>query len=162
VADETARVSSLVTQTAHGFERLDPVHFDGTNWVASVPGDAGIGLVGSIKTRDVFEFVQAGYIDGLDEFDLTPGAVYYVQADSTLDTTATASPIFKAYTDISGYVIAPGGDGGVTNITNIMAAAEEAFQPIGPYLRLDGILDLDNGTFVIDVDVTPYEQVFDA
>lgn len=159
---ESPRVSSLVTQLAHGFDRGDPVHFDGSNWVAAVAGDAGIGLVGSIQSRDTFEFVQSGFLDGLA--DLEPGQVYYVQADGTLDTTQTDSPIFKAYTATLGYMTVSYGTPVPDATTDEFAAIQQQLTILnsGVYLRLDGnpVIDVDDGAVVLDVDTDPVTQVF--
>ncbi len=92
---EADRVSSMVTQANHGFTRGDCVLFDGTNWVLATTGATGVGVVGSLASASAFEFVQLGFLDGLDS--LVPGAAYYPDSSGQLSTTANGTAVGIAY-----------------------------------------------------------------
>ena len=101
----TDRVSSSVVQAKHGFSRGQCVLFNGTNWVLATSGSAGVGVVGSLESADVFEFVSLGLLDGLDT--LIPGATYYPSALG-ISINVSGVAIGTAYTDTKLFVSASG------------------------------------------------------
>lgn len=184
---EAARIGDRVIQANHGFLRGSVVRFDGSDWVLGLAGNAGLGMVGDIDV-DSFEFVQLGKLaelDGLeaDSAPLVPGVQYFVSAGTpgALTATATASPLFRAYTASAGYVALSSTAAGSTAMASTGLTAEQLAAAIAAevvranaayaavshthaYLRIDdaSVWDETDGTPVMFITATGVEQVVEG
>lgn len=81
-----------VTQTAHGFDELDAIYHDGTEWVLAQADDEatlGTHIVGAVFGANNFACVSQGRIQ-IASHGLTPGSYYYVSDSVAGGLTATA------------------------------------------------------------------------
>jgi len=102
-----------ISKVAHGFESGDVLKVNGAGELALIsdPGaDKRVALVTEVIDVNSFKAVLGGYATGLS--GLTPGTVYYAQADGTIDVTETEMPVLHADTSTSGYILSSAASGG--------------------------------------------------
>ena len=120
-----AGVTVGVTQASHGLSVGDVIRHNGTSYVKAT-ADTGVnaqavGIVTSVPDTDTFAFQATGLVT-VSGASFTPGALYYLQDDGSLDTTAgtVEKPILIAVSSTSGVmVLAVGASGGASAFTDL-------------------------------------------